>query len=134
MQHYSLGWRRHCSGAQRSQESKSRTSGYLYEAEFLNTQDEVLSALEGIGGKEWETVNADVDECAREGDRRMEEGFFDGAMMLFKRNILFEQIGDVEVWSNSQRGLKGKKKSLEDAIMKVMAIFEKNGKGDCGCG
>lgn len=113
---------------------KSRTTRYLYEAESLTTQNAILSALERIDGKKWDTVKAVVEECVREGDRRMEKGFFDGAMLLLERIVLFGQTGDVEVWSRSQRECQGREKSLKHAIMKTKEDFKKNGKGDCGCG
>ena len=62
---------------------------YIYKCEFITSQNAILAAIEGIEGRSWDVIKADVDECVREGERRMDKGYFDGAMMPFlkKRSV-----------------------------------------------
>lgn len=100
---------------------------YLYRSEFVTSQIEILMILEK-GGK-WDTGRANVEECVREGDRRMEKGFFEGAMVLLERNVLFGGIGEMGLWGNN-----GGKSELERAVKGVFERLERDGKADCGCG
>lgn len=109
--------------------------GFLYRPEFMATQNEILAALENVQGKKWDVVKAEVDECVREGGRRMEKGFFDGAMMLLERNVLFGEVGNVDVWTNRRpRGLGENGGRLGDVVKTVVAGLERDGRADCGCG
>ena len=100
---------------------------YLYKSEFVTSQIEILMILEK-GGK-WDVGRTEVGECVREGEMRMEKGFFEGAMVLLERNILFGGIGELEHWGHS-----GEKSELERVVKGVFEELERNGKADCGCG
>lgn len=104
---------------------------YIYISEFLVSQNEMLAALEEVEGKKWDVIKADVEECVREGERRMEKGFFDGAMMLLERNVLFGGVGDIGVWEGEKSGSDGR---LRDAVRRVVERIERDGRPDCGCG
>ena len=92
---------------------------YLYRSQFVTSQNEILMILEK-GGK-LDVGRANVEECVREGERRMEKGFFEGAMVLLDRNVLFGGIGEMEHWGHNRE-----KFELER--------LERDGKADCGCG
>ena len=100
---------------------------YLYRSEFVTSQNEILTILEK-GGK-WDVSRANVEECVKEGERRIEKGFFEGAMVLLERNVLFSGIGDLERWGNN-----GEKFELEKVVKGVFERLERDGKADCGCG
>ena len=100
---------------------------YLYRSEFVTSQNEILRILEK-GGR-WDVGKAEVEECVREGERRMEKGFFEGAMVLLERNVLFGGIGEMEHWGHN-----GGKVKLEKVVTGVLEDLERNGKADCGCG
>lgn len=100
---------------------------YLYRSEFVTSQNEILMILEK-GGK-WDVGRAEVEECVREGERRMEKGFFEGAMVLLERNVLFGRIGELERWGND-----GEKSELERVVKGVFERLERDGKANCGCG
>ena len=114
------------------EEGTSRNS-YFYKAEFVTSQNELLEALERADGKKWDMVSSEVDECVREGERRMEKGFFDGAMMLLERNVLFGGVGDRAVWGMDGDSGEGEGK-LEKVVKGVVERLERDGKADCGCG
>ncbi len=64
---------------------------------------------------------------------RMAKGFFDGAMMLLERSVLFGKLDDVEIWRKGQVSVEGHGdlgKVVEEVLMELM----KNGEMDCGCG
>lgn len=100
---------------------------YLYRSEFVTSQNEILMILDK-GGK-WDIGRAEVEECIREGERRMEKGFFEGAMVLLERNVLFGGIAELEHWGHN-----GEKFELERVVNGVFEGLERNGKADCGCG
>ena len=100
---------------------------YLYRSEFVTSQNEILMMLEKI--ENWDVARAEVGECVREGERRMKKGFFDGAMVLLERYVLFGGIGELKHW-----GDKGEKSELERVVKGVFEGLERDGKADCGCG
>ena len=99
---------------------------YLYRSEFVTSQNEILMVLEK-GGK-WDVGRVEVGECVREGERRMEKGFFEGAMVLLEQNVLFGGIGELEHWETD-----GDKSELERVVKGVVEGLERDGKADCGC-
>ena len=100
---------------------------YLYRNEFMTSQNEILMMLKKVG--EWDVARAEIGECVREGERRMEKGFFDGAMLLLERYVLFGGIEELKHWED-----KGEKSELERLVKGVFEGLEKSGKADCGCG
>ena len=59
----------------------------------------------------------------------MEKGFFEGAILLLERYVLFGGIEELKHWENS-----GKRFELERVVKEVLKGLEKNRKADCGCG
>ena len=59
----------------------------------------------------------------------MEKGFFDGAMVLLERYVLFGGLEELKHWED-----KGEKSELERVAKRVLEGLERNGKADCGCG
>ena len=110
---------------------EGRREEYLYRCEFITSQNAILAAIEGIEGRSWDVSKAEVGECVREGKTRMDKGFFDGAMMLLERNILYGEVANMDVWTESSRIDDVK---LEQVIKDVIDQVERNGKPDCGCG
>ena len=108
-----------------------RREEYLYRCEFITSQNAILTAIERIEGRNWDVVKADVDECVREGERRMDKGYFDGAMTLLKRSVLYGEVGDMSLWTENSRN---KEVKLEQVIRDLIDQVERNGKPDCGCG
>ena len=106
---------------------------YMYRPEVVTCQKQLLKAIEEVDGKQWDVIRADVEECVREGERRMEKGFFDGAMLLLERNVLFGQIGDVKTWALDQGGVEGEAR-LKNIVQKILEMYRRNGRPDCGCG
>lgn len=104
---------------------------YLYRSEFVTSQNDILASLQEANELEWNVSGAGADECVQEGTRRMEKGFFDGAMMLFERQVLFGQVGEMNPWMDELPAVDPGR--LEKA---VHAILENSGEGrpDCGCG
>ena len=92
----------------------------------MTSQNELLMILEK-GGK-WNVSRANIEECVTEGERRMEKGFFEGAMVLLERNVLFGNIGNSERWENN-----GGNFELEKAVKGVSERLERDGKANCGC-
>lgn len=114
------------------QEGRGRAE-YLYRCEFVTSQNEILAGIEDTEGKRWDVIKADVDECVREGKTRMEKGFFDGAMMLLERNVLYGEVGDMDIWGKPEIP-RNEDLRLDQVIKVVMDQSGKNGKPDCGCG
>ena len=106
---------------------------YLYKAELVTCQNEILAAAKKIGGQEWEVTRADVGECTIEAERRMEMGFLDGAMMLRERALLFGEIGDIDVWCQRIRKNESREEGVEKIVRMVMEGSRDAG-SDCGCG
>ena len=106
---------------------------YFYRCEFITSQNEILEAIEGAEGKSWDVIKVEVDECVREGEMRMKRGFFDGAMMLLERQVLYGELGDMELWEKSKM-LKSEEVKLDQVIKVVMDQVDRVGKFDCGCG
>ena len=100
---------------------------YLYRSELVTSQNEILVMLEKVG--KWDVGRAEIEECVREGERRMEKGFFDGAMILLERYVLFGGVGELKHW-----GEKGENFELGRVVKGVFEGLERNGKADCGCG
>ena len=113
------------------QEGRGREE-YLYRSEFMTSQNEILAAIESTEGKSWNIIEAEVDECFREGDMRMKKGFFDGAMMLLERNVLYGEVESTDRWERSEI-LENRDARLKQAIKAVIGQVEMNGKLDCGC-
>lgn len=82
---------------------------YLYRNEFVTSQNEILMMLERVG--EWDVARAEIGECVTEGERRMNKGFFDGAMVLLERYVLFGGIRELKQWE-----YKGEKSELERVV------------------
>lgn len=114
------------------QEGRGRDE-YLYRCEFVSSQNGVLAAIEETEGKSWDVIKAEVDECVREGETRMEKGFFDGAMILLERNVLYGEVGDMDIWGKSNIP-RNEDVKLDQVIKAIMDQVEKNGTPDCGCG
>ena len=106
---------------------------YIYAPEFLLSQNEILTALKEVEGRKWDAIIADVEECVREGERRMEKGFFDGAMMLLERNVLFEGVGGGEAWKAAPGGT-GRNGRLGEVVRGVVDRLERDGRGIVGVG
>lgn len=100
----------------------------------MTSQNEFLAAAEHIEGEIWEVINADVNECTAEAERRMEKGFLDGAMMLRERGLLFEEEGDMGVWNQEREGNEERKQKVERIVRIVMEKVKENKGADCGCG
>lgn len=60
----------------------------------------------------------------------MDKGYFDGAMMLLKRNVLYGEVGDMNLWTENSRNEEAK---LDQVIQVVIDQVERNGKPGCGC-
>jgi len=99
----------------------------------VTSQIEILAVLEDLDGKKFDVITADVEKCVREGERRMEKGFSDGAMMLLERNVLFGQIGDTDVWKTEKDRARNDS-SLREAVRRVVEKLKRDGRPDCGCG
>jgi len=106
---------------------------YIYRPEFVTSQNDILAALEETEGMKWDVIKADVEECVREAERRMEKGFFDGAMMLMERNLLFGHMGNVAVWESGGSGVK-RDRRLWEIVRGVIERLKRDGRADCGCG
>ncbi len=65
----------------------------------------------------------------------MEKGFFDGAMMLLERNVLFEKLASVDAWEGQEaEDREQRPKSLGRAVRKVAERLERNWGVDYSCG
>ena len=102
---------------------------YKRRAEFMTSQIEVLDCLKDIVGGDWTVEKGDLENCRREAEKRMELGFFDGAMLLKEREILFDEARGLELWEEGEKGKRTRR--LEDAVKESL---EGGGKVDCGCG
>ena len=112
---------------------ESEKTGYLYRSEFVTSQNEIVAALESLGRKKWDVIRGDVEECVRERKTRMEKGFFDGAMMLLERNVLFGEVGNINAWSEDEA--QAERNCRLFRVAKVMiGRLDNEGKPDCGCG
>ena len=108
-------------------EEEKYSREYLYTNEFMTSQNEILMMLKKVG--EWDLARAEIGECVREGEKRMEKGFFEGAMVLLERYVLYGTIEELKHWED-----KGEKPELERVVKGVFEGLERNGKAYCGCG
>ena len=106
---------------------------YFYAAGFMTCQNDILKALTTSSRKDWSIGSAEVQEALREGEIRMEKGFFDGAMLLLERSMLFGETDDLESWQGRRVGCTDRE-SLEMVIGQVLTALERDGEMDCGCG
>lgn len=118
---------------QENSESKGIEEEYVYKPEFFVSQKKLLAVLEDVDGNKFEAIKADVDECVREGERRMEKGFFDGAMMLLERNVIFGGVGDFDVWKTHATQVESDGRCRE-VVRRVVETLNRDGRPDCGCG
>ena len=116
----------------RSCEAESR-GRYVYRAEAMTCQNEILAAVEKIGGQQWDVTRAEVGECVVEAERRMKMGYLDGAMMLKERALLFGQIGDISVWDQVDRKDQSRYEEVEKIVRMVMEKSRDAVGIDCGC-
>jgi len=110
---------------------------FLYRASFMTNQNEILASLGRITRKKWTVGLVEVGECIREGEQRMKMGFFDGAMMLLERSVLFGgDMGNLSAWEQDVPNMSpSKEQEIVDAAVKgVLAELDRDGKPDCGCG
>ncbi len=129
-----LGWiGRTVVGVVEDLESEGGSGDYIYSLEFVTSQNEILAGLKDLDGKRFDVIKADVEECVREGERRMEKGFFDGAMMLLERNVLFGEIGDTDVWKTEMDRARNDS-SLREAVRRIVEKLKRDGRSDCWCG
>lgn len=112
----------------------SAKNKYLYRAGFMTSQNEILASLRRLTGRNWTVSHVEVAECVREGEKRMKMGFFDGAMMLLQRSVLFEgALGNMSAWEQDVPPLT-ERAILDAAVKGVLAELDRDGKSDCGCG
>ena len=110
---------------------------YLYAAGMTTTANDTVISLEKFTGKEFEVGRGDVEDCAREAEKRMEQGFPDASMFLMGRVVMYdESIGGVKPFLDDDAklklGLKGE--TLDDVVKRVVHKHEHHGgKADCGC-
>lgn len=102
---------------------------YIYVAEFVTCQKAILGSLQRNGGVGWSVGRAELEECEREGQSRMEKGFWDGVMLLLERSLLF--VGDED---ERLPGESNSREYLDEAVGEVLGRLESNGEQDCGCG
>lgn len=106
---------------------------YLYRCEFITSQNEISAAIERTEGKSWDVTKAEVEECVREGETRMKKGFFDGAMVLLERSVLYGELENIDRWKKSEIP-RNEDVKLDQVIKVLMNQVERNCKPDCGCG
>lgn len=110
---------------------------YLYAAGMTTTADDIVAEIEKNTGKSFEVGRGEVDECVREAQKRIEQGFPDAGMFLYGRSIMYDDsLGAVRPFEENDAkdkiGLKSEK--LEDVIKKVVHEHNHHGGGvDCGC-
>lgn len=75
----------------------------------------------------------ELEEAMREGEAMIVKGFFDGAMVLLERSVLFGRLDDVEIWRKGKAGSDGQE-NLAKVVERVWTELEQTGKMDCGCG
>lgn len=110
---------------------------YLYVAGMVTSADEVIDSLQRATGHNFEVGRADVEDCVREAERRIERGFPDAGMFLMERSVLYdESLAAVKPFmeqdANGRLGLDGE--HLDDLIAHVTHDHEHHsGKVNCGC-
>ncbi|KAK3708965.1 hypothetical protein LTR37_011129 [Vermiconidia calcicola] len=118
---------------ERWQEVKNQ---YLYVAGVTTSANEVIDQLEKITSKSFVAGRAEVEECVREAERRLEQGFPDAGMFLMERSVLYDQKIDAvrsfeESDAVSKLGLE--KERIADTIKGVVHNQQHHG-GAPGCG
>jgi len=124
-------------GATLASEDDTAKNKYLYRASFMTNQSEILASLRRITDRCWTVGHVEVAECMGEGERRMKMGFFDGAMMLLERSVLFgDDMGNLSAWEQESSNMRSSKdrEMLDAAVKGVLAELDRDGKPDCGCG
>lgn len=107
----------------------------LYRASFMTSQNEILASLRRLTGRKWTVSHVEVAECVREGEQRMKMVFFDGAIMLLQRSVLFGgNMGrNLSAWEQDVPLFK-ERAILDAAVKGALAELDRDGKADCGCG
>ena len=118
---------------ERWQEVKNQ---YLYVAGVTTSANEVIDQLEKITSKSFVAGRAEVEECVREAERRLEQGFPDAGMFLMERSVPYDQKIDAvrsfeESDAVSKLGLE--KERIADTIKGVVHNQQHHG-GAPGCG
>ena len=63
----------------------------------------------------------------------MKKGFFDGAMVLLERSVLYGELENIDRWKKSEIP-RNEDVKLDQVIKVLMNQVERNCKPDCGCG
>ena len=106
---------------------------YIYRPELVTRQNELLAVVEKFDGNKWEVMRAHVSECKVEAEKRMEKGFLDGAMMLKEREVLFGEVGDLDVWEQVDENSLERGRKLEGVVRLVTEKMKGDDGADCGC-
>ena len=109
---------------------------YLYAAGMMTRANDVVETIERATGKTFEVGRGEVEECVREAQKRIDQGFPDAGMFLYGRSIMYdERVGAVRPFeendAKSKLGLDGER--LEDVVKRVVHEQEHHGGVDCGC-
>ena len=110
---------------------------YLYAAGMTATANEIVEDFERETGKKFEVGRADVAQCVREAERRLDQGFPDAGMFLMERTVMYDTELDA-VGAFEENDAKGKlgleKERLKDVIHDVLHELQHHGGGGgCGC-
>ncbi|KAF1994713.1 hypothetical protein P154DRAFT_581567 [Amniculicola lignicola CBS 123094] len=109
---------------------------YIYAAGTVTSANDIISCLETISGSKWTIGCSDVDECVREGRKRIGRGFLDSGVLLLERSVLYDQeLSAVErfLHSNSDESLHLTPETTEKIAEKALHELEHRGVPDCGC-
>ena len=113
---------------------------YLYAASMITCANDIVQCFEKDTGKKFEVGRAEMDECVREAERRIDRGFPDAGMFLMERSVLYdESLAAVRPFEDDDDDAKGKLglegERLEDVIKGIVHEYEHHGgNADCGCG
>jgi hypothetical protein len=110
---------------------------YIYAAGLTISANDIIAALEKETGKTFEIGRHDVEQCVREAERRLEQGFPDAGMFLMERSVLYDTaldaVGAFER-EDAKAALELEGERLEQIIHGVLHDKEHHrGKPGCGC-
>lgn len=109
---------------------------YLYAAGLTTSGNELVKVIEKATGRDFVGSRTDVEECVREAEKRIEQGFPDAGMYLMGRSVMYdESVGAVRPFEDNDAkqklGLEGEK--LEDIVDWVLHEMKHHENGGCGC-
>lgn len=109
---------------------------YIYAAGILTSASEVLRSAENATHREFTVGNYDVEDCIREGEARIKQGYPDSGMFLLERSILYdEELSAAEPFKSrsSNKLLQLAPESVETIVNNAYHDLKHHGKPGCGC-